>query len=427
MADRSRRIRENYLLLDQVLRTESTQIIESEEVDVQSHVVPESSSPAAATLANPDRFSIEQYGAVDFAADLQAKLHRTHIPALDGLRAIAVFLVIFYHFGFSGVPGGRGVTAFFVLSGFLITWLLLKENEKSGTVSLSGFYMRRVLRIFPAFYCYWTLLIILLLLKHQVIPWPHAWSSVFYTSNYYVALNGDPENGFSHTWSLAIEEQFYLLWPLAFLMWRRNLARLTAHLVCIIGAVWLYRALLVFLFKVDQAYIYAAFDTRLDHLMVGCLLAVVLKRGVLFSFWKAVCSNVYLPLLTVALLAASIFLGGLFYDRYRDVFGFAVEPILFAVLVIQLIRFCSSLPWKWIEWPVLRYLGRISYSLYLYQQIILYPVRRVLATQPVVLQVAAAIILTVIVASASYYLIERPFLKFKNVWANYRRPVVATA
>lgn len=169
------------------------------------------------------------------------------------------------------------------------------------------------------------------------------------------------------------------------------------------------------------------FDTRLDHLMVGCLLAVVLKRGVLVSFWKAVCSNIYLPLLTGALLAGSIFLGGEFYDRYRDVFGFAVEPILFAVLVVQLIRFCSSLPWKWIEWPVLRYLGRISYSLYLYQQITLYPVKRVLAAQPVVLQLAAAIMVTVIVATASYYLIERPFLKLKRVWANYRRPLVATA
>jgi len=363
---------------------------------------------------------------VDFAADFQAKLQRKHIPALDGLRAIAVFLVIFYHFGFSCVPGGRGVTAFFVLSGFLITWLLLKENEKSGTVSISSFYMRRVLRIFPAFYCYWTLLIILLLLKNHAIPWPHAWTSLFYTSNYYIALNGDPENGFSHTWSLAIEEQFYLLWPLAFLWWRRNLARLTVHLVGIIGAVWVYRALLVFLLKVDQAYVYAAFDTRLDHLMVGCLLAVVLKRGVLLSFWEAVCSNVCLPLLTVALLAASIFLGESFYDRYRDVFGFAVEPILFAVLVVQLIRFCSSLPWKWIEWPVLRYLGRISYSLYLYQQMTLYPVRRVLAAQPVVLQLAAAVILTVIVATASYYLIERPFLKFKSAWVD-RRPLVAAA
>ena len=363
----------------------------------------------------------------DFATDLQAKLHRTHIPALDGLRAIAVFLVIFYHFGFSRVPGGRGVTAFFVLSGFLITWLLLKENDRRSTISLSGFYMRRVLRIFPAFYCYWALLIALLLLTHKAVPWPHAWSSFFYTSNYYIALFGDPENGFSHTWSLAIEEQFYLLWPLAFLLWRRNLARLTVYLVCIIGAVWLYRVLLVFLLKVDQAYIYAAFDTRLDHLMVGCLLAVVLKRGVLLSFWEKICANRYLPFLTVALLAGSIFLGELWYDRYRDVFGFAVEPVLFAVLVVQLIRFCSSLPWRWIEWPVLRYLGRISYSLYLYQQITLYPVRKALASQPLIIQLIAAIILTVVVATASYYLIERPFLKLKKVWANYRRPLVATA
>jgi peptidoglycan/LPS O-acetylase OafA/YrhL len=319
------------------------------------------------------------------------------------------------------------VTVFFVLSGFLITWLLLKENDRSGTVSLSGFYMRRVLRIFPAFYCYWVLLIALLLVTHKAIPWPHAWSSFFYTSNYYIALFGDPENGFSHTWSLAIEEQFYLLWPLAFLLWRRNLVRLTTYLVCIICAVWLYRAALVFLLKVDPAYIYAAFDTRLDHLMVGCLLAVVLKRGAFSAFWEKVCANVYLQFLTVALLAGSIFLGELWYDRYRDVFGFAVEPLLFALLVVQLIRFCTSLPWRWIEWPVLRYLGRISYSLYLYQQITLYPVRKALAAQPVIIQLAVAIGLTVVVATASYYLIERPFLKLKKVWANYRRPLVATA
>jgi peptidoglycan/LPS O-acetylase OafA/YrhL len=76
---------------------------------------------------------------------------------------------------------------------------------------------------------------------------------------------------------------------------------------------------------------------------------------------------------------------------------------------------------------VLRYLGRISYSLYLYQQITLYPVRRVLGAQPVVLQLVVAIFLTVAVASASYFLIERPFLKFKKVWAKYRRPLAATA
>ncbi|HMB27009.1 MAG TPA: acyltransferase, partial [Blastocatellia bacterium] len=147
----------------------------------------------------------------EFASDLQSKLSLSHIPALDGIRAIAVFLVIFYHFGFAWAPGGLGVTMFFVLSGFLITWLLLKENGKYGDVSLKGFYLRRVLRIFPAFYVYWTALVFLLLLKGKDVLWPHAISSFFYVSDYYNAILGDPNNGFSHTWSLAIEEQFYLL------------------------------------------------------------------------------------------------------------------------------------------------------------------------------------------------------------------------
>ena len=81
---------------------------------------------------------------------LQANLSRSNIPGLDGLRALAVFLVISYHFGFERVPGSHGVLIFFVLSGFLITWLLLKESERSGSVSLAGFYRRRIIRIFPA-------------------------------------------------------------------------------------------------------------------------------------------------------------------------------------------------------------------------------------------------------------------------------------
>src|SRR5215475_7070417 len=85
-----------------------------------------------------------------FAADLSAKLSLARIPALDGVRAIAVFLVILYHFGFNWAPGGVGVMMFFVLSGFLITWLLLKENERYGDISLKSFYRRRILRIFPA-------------------------------------------------------------------------------------------------------------------------------------------------------------------------------------------------------------------------------------------------------------------------------------
>src|ERR1700678_807442 len=88
---------------------------------------------------------------------LHSGLSSGHIPSLDGLRAIAAFLVVFYHFGFDSCPAGLGVLAFFVLSGFLITWLLLKEEERSGSISLKLFYIRRSLRIFPAYYVYWLI------------------------------------------------------------------------------------------------------------------------------------------------------------------------------------------------------------------------------------------------------------------------------
>jgi peptidoglycan/LPS O-acetylase OafA/YrhL len=122
-------------------------------------------------------------------AHLDSKLSHSHIPALDGLRAVAVFLVIVAHFGFVMVPGTHSVMIFFVLSGFLITWLLLKENERYGAVSLAAFYKRRTLRIFPAFYAYWMLMITFLVGTGRAVLWPHAWSALFYTSNYISATD----------------------------------------------------------------------------------------------------------------------------------------------------------------------------------------------------------------------------------------------
>jgi peptidoglycan/LPS O-acetylase OafA/YrhL len=90
---------------------------------------------------------------------------------------LAVFLVVLYHFGFAKVPGGHGVIVFFVLSGFLITWLLLEEQKSTGTVSLRGFYRRRALRIFPAFYVFWLLVVFLGMLCRGLGPSAHSWSA----------------------------------------------------------------------------------------------------------------------------------------------------------------------------------------------------------------------------------------------------------
>jgi peptidoglycan/LPS O-acetylase OafA/YrhL len=351
--------------------------------------------------------------------NLDSKLNHSHIPALDGLRAVAVSLVIVSHSGFELVPGAHGVMIFFVLSGFLITWLLLKENERDGTISLTAFYKRRTLRIFPAFYAYWLLLITILIGTGKAVLWTHAFSALFYSSNYYSAIYGDPNNGFSHTWSLAIEEQFYLLWPFVFLLLRSNLRRMTTFLILLVAAVWLHRSVLCFGFHVDQSYIQAAFDTRLDELMAGCLLAVLLKRRVLPRFWQLVSCNQLLPLATISLLMISVYAGEFYVVRYRDVFGFAIEPLLIAILIVQMIVFSSTTLWGWTELGVLKFLGRISYSLYLYQQLTLHAVKNALGGFPPIVQLAGAALVTIIIATASHYLIERPFLKLRS--SSWRR------
>jgi peptidoglycan/LPS O-acetylase OafA/YrhL len=357
-------------------------------------------------------------------SQLDSKLARSHLPALDGLRAVAVFLVIIAHFGFVMVPGAHGVMTFFVLSGFLITWLLLRENETTGDVSLSGFYKRRTLRIFPAFYFYWLTLVSLLIITRHPVPWSHAFSALSYTSNYYLALSGDPNNGFSHTWSLAIEEQFYLLWPAIFILFRRNLRRMTTLLMCIIAAIWVYRIVLCFGFGIDQGYIQSAFDTRFDALMVGCLIAVLLKRNSIPSLWRRVTASSMMPLATIALLMMSVYAGELYIDRYRDVIGFAIEPLLVGIFIVQMIALSSTKAWSWLESRPARFLGRISYSLYLYQQLTLYSTRKALSGFPIVVQLGGAIAVTVVAATLSHYFVERPFLKMKAGWPQLRQKLV---
>jgi len=344
---------------------------------------------------------------------LQASLNTSRIPALDGMRAIAVFLVIMYHFSFDWSPASTGVLAFFILSGFLITWLLLKESDKTGTISLPGFYKRRALRIFPAFYAYCGGCLLLLLATGHQVSWPDVTSALCYVSNYYQALFHPADSFVGHTWSLAIEEQFYLLWPACFFFGRRNLRWLTWALVGVIGFVWIYRVVLAFAFQVDQAYIYRAFDTRIDNLMVGCLIAVLVRRGVLQGLWRVLTCKVYLPLLAIALLALSSHFT-LRSILYRDLVSFALDPLLVGALMIQLIIFSRTRAWSWFDAQPLRYLGQTSYSLYLYHPVVGYQVYKRLPNAPIWEQFGIAVVMTIAVASASYYFVEKPFLRLKD-------------
>jgi peptidoglycan/LPS O-acetylase OafA/YrhL len=212
---------------------------------------------------------------------------------------------------------------------------------------------------------------------------------------------------------LAVEEQYYLIWPLIFWFWRKDLRRLSWIIAGMIGLVWAHRAILHFVVHVDQGYIYRAFDTRFDHLLVGCLLAVVLRAGFLRRLWMILCGSFVVPFLTLGLLVLSISIG-VKSTMYRNVIGFAIDPILVAVVLVQLFVYRKSFFCSWLNSPIPVYLGTISYSLYLYQELTLFTARRLTAQYPVWVQFAVAVLSTVVMASASYWIIEKPFLRLKN-------------
>lgn len=350
----------------------------------------------------------------NFASELESGLAKPQIPIISGLRALAVFLVIFLHSGFPMVPGGLGVLIFFVISGFLITWLLLKESESKGSVSLWRFYARRSLRIFPAFYCYALVTLTLLLIFRKHINWPQTAASLLYTANYYQAILGDPSTGFSHTWSLGVEEQFYLCWPAMFVALRGRPRLLIQSVALLIGAVWVYRFILKLVLHVPQGYIYEAFDTRMDHLLIGCILALLLFHNRGHRAWTLICGKPMFTTLIVGLLFLSVWAEIQWADLYRDTWGFILNPVLCALLIPQLISLRECTLVRWLDHPSVRYLGTISYSLYLYQQLILDPVRKAARFTPHWTQIAISLCVLVFVASGSYYLVEKPFLRLKQ-------------
>jgi peptidoglycan/LPS O-acetylase OafA/YrhL len=333
---------------------------------------------------------------------LAAALDSRHIPKLDALRFVSALLVMLYHFGYP-IPAGFGVVCFFVISGFLITWLLLVERDQTGDTSLKGFYLRRAFRIFPAFYVYWALVIGIRIVRRHGVLWGQAAASFFYVCNYYQGTHGYPESMLSRTWSLGVEEQFYLLWP--FLFWkvsgdRRKLLKLLAG---IIGGIWILRLGLYFA-GVPEAYLYTAFECRADAIFIGCALAIGLRERLLDRVVNALCRRWPRLIPTHILLVVSLWMHQRYGINYRDPVGNIVDPLLFAVLIVQLIGI-DWRPLRVLDARPIRYLGLISYSTYLYHGLV--PVPEFL---PVFLKVAPSYLM----AAASYTFVEKPFLRMRD-------------
>jgi len=339
-------------------------------------------------------------------------VNERHLPALDGLRAVAVFTVMLYHYTASPwIPGDLGVSLFFVISGFLITLLLLREFAKTATVSLRGFYLRRTLRIFPAYYAFILFSLALDWIKGHTWTYGLFFAAVGYAVNYYNALNGHPVTSVSHAWSLADEEQFYLLWPVIFLIIASRPARTARRtLIGIIIAVVAWRSFLFLGRGVGAAYVYNAFDTRFDNLAVGCLLAFLAQDERVTHIGSMIASRPWMPGVTLAVLYVSrVFAPA----RYHYSIGFTVDAILMAVLITQLMQLTTTSAWSWLDHRITRFFGAISYPLYLYHAWGMSAATH-LGKHGVVATTLIAAGASTILACGSYYLVEKPFLRIKR-------------
>lgn len=332
-----------------------------------------------------------------------------HLPSLDGLRAISIALVLLGHLngtrGFWKLDLGigdyahLGVVVFFVISGYLITRLLLLEYEKRGRVSLWLFYARRALRLFPAAYAFIACVCLLSWAGITHVQAADIWHAATYTMNYLPGRSWP----LGHLWSLSVEEQFYLIWPCTFVLLLPRRAGWIVAGVILFGPVarsagWLF-------LRGTPYYDLELFPMVADCLATGCLLAMI--GGWLEG--KSFYLRLFQPAYSIGLVALILLVNRYMGYTVVSVFGTSVVNVSLAVLIHRSV-YCSR-DWmgQVLNWKPIAFIGVLSYSLYLWQQLFLNR-----NSGAWVNAFPQNLLFTVTAALGSYFLLEKPFLRLRH-------------
>ncbi|MGH7178267.1 MAG: acyltransferase family protein [Tepidisphaeraceae bacterium] len=381
--------------------------------------------------------------------DAPPRLSRAHVPALDGLRGIAVLLVIFFHFmvfltdangvferGLQKVAGlgWTGVDLFFVLSGFLITGILY--DSKDSRHYFRNFYARRTARIFPLYYAFLLIMLVILpLFGRQVadffqhVPWK-TWPYWAYLSNFAKAyrwgqyLPPDTEC-LGITWSLAIEEQFYLVWPAIVLAFsRKTLLRMCLGLI---GMSVLLRGWWVIWNPENANMAYVTF-LRLDPLAVGAAISLLLRGPLGLTPHRRLAARIA-GAAPIALVTINVTTGALLYSPLFRVVGFTIVALFYgAILVLLLTAMPTNAAPRFFSSQPMRMFGKFSYAMYLFNQ----PVKYLLVATPLnpqrvgmvfgsqlpalMLFFAVGLACTTVAAWVSWNVLEKHFLRLKDLF-----------
>ncbi|MEI6490583.1 MAG: acyltransferase [bacterium] len=379
----------------------------------------------------------------------------SYFPALDILRFLAFMLVFISHsalfFGYNNTSlkwegfreiflthGDLGVTFFFVLSGFLITYLLLSEKHQRGEIDIKKFYARRLLRIWPVYFitifvAVWGLPFFVELIgmrdklpfdifsNLQSYPW-----YLFFVGNFNMFLNTPPSVTLAILWSISVEEQFYLLWPLFVKFMKRKY--LTVLLSSVVAISTVYRFVYAFEYNTVK---YSTFSVMSD-IAIGCFVAWLFIEKSRITAWAKNLSHLKSFFLYYSTLVILILSRSLIYDvnpEWARRALIAVEPLIFAILFSFIIARLAGLRNEFItgKHPIQKmfiYLGRISYGLYCYHMIVLVGVLAILyhggyeiiyQSVPYLIGIFfGTLLVTIITSMISYHFIEKRILRFKK-------------
>jgi peptidoglycan/LPS O-acetylase OafA/YrhL len=296
--------------------------------------------------------------------------NRSYYPALDGLRGLAILLVVFYHnFGFirQSFFGWLGVDLFFVLSGFLITGILFRSlGEKNY---LRNFYMRRLLRIFPLYYVsLFIFLVIFPMIRNLPADMSYytsnqAWLWTYFQNWLYIFKPTNSSDILHHLWSLAVEEQFYILWPLVIVLLKKP-RTILFFIVSLLVLVISFR-LGLWIFKIENLAYYNLYTfSRIDGLCIGSIVAILTHMN--FDFIR---KHTTWIVLSFALINFAFYFSNRFYDfsfPYIALVGYSTFAMMFGLLVYEAVRGETKIINIIFGFKPLRFFGKISYAFYIF-------------------------------------------------------------
>ncbi len=347
-------------------------------------------------------------------------------PPLTGIRAPFMATVLIFHSNFQTLPGSwASLGVFFVLSGFLITAMLAGEHQRTGTVSLSNFYSRRAIRLLPPLF----IAVALLAIYASVVRvfsaandlWTDVAAAVFYFADYRSALGHSPAISYlSQCWSLAVEEQFYLIWAILFFVSLRYANRRTAYAIAVVGMLASLGDRLFIVLSAPHwgplvaARAYYAFDTRAEGLFLGCLLGLAATGGHLDGWRPAARRGVsVLALVAVGVMIWILFNVGL-GDRSLPLWWLTVSELASLVIIVFFLIHPRSWSARLLGLPLLVLLGNMCYSVYIFHWPVYVALSQFTVKWPFwqLETVRLAIILSL--AVASWFLVEQPLMRWRR-------------